>query len=198
MWRWVATVALVVAGVACNEKKPAKTAAAPDAGTARAGAPATAGGPAADARPAGADARPTTEDCDRAIAHMKKISPALIEGDEEDRRECLKLPREVVLCLQGIATEAEAEACVARYAARQPARGHDDLAEAVAPEELATAEECRRLVEHLEGLLPAEQRDEETEGGLLDECIAQYTKTDVACLLAAKTLAEVNRCTEEP
>lgn len=182
----------VAAALACGGGKSDAPAARPGA------APSTPSGPGAPDAGSQQTASLAAE-CDRAMTNMAKVMPGLVEGDEDDRRECMKFPLEVVRCLQQVKNEEQADGCIAGYlAARPPAPkppGPDDgEAEAVGPEDLAGAEPCKKAIGHVRTLMPKEARDAESEASMIAECTAMFTKTDVSCLLAAKTLQEVDAC----
>lgn len=128
---------------------------------------------------------PQADECTAAIENMKRIAPHLVEGDAADREDCMRMPREVVACLKAVKSESAAEACVKDFAARH---GEGGDAEPVVPEERATADECKQVDAHLRAL--GRKAADPT-------CARLWTKTDVACALAATTLAEAKACGSE-
>jgi hypothetical protein len=178
---------LVVAALAGGCKKHA-----PDKGAVHNDAGAQAAKAAPDAAPV--HTAPAADDCALAVANMKKVAPDMVEGDDLDREDCLRLPREVVLCLQKVSSEPEAESCVHEYAALHPQDGGPLEAEAIPPEELATKDDCTKAVAHVKALLPPDEQKDLHVAEMIEECTQVYTKSDAKCILAAKTPQEVDAC----
>jgi hypothetical protein len=188
-----------------TEPAPGRDAGAGDGG-------AGANGPA----PPGADDAPADRAlCERALAHMMGVAPELVRGDELDLGECQKLPTALVRCLLAIRDAAGAEACVDGELVRkgQAPRGGEGGGSIAAdggpgadarPGEGAAADsapasraECEQVVEHYLGLLPATARDEWPKASMLATCPHEVRRAEAKCVLAAKTLADADRCLDE-
>jgi hypothetical protein len=175
---------ICVLGVACGGKKTEKAAAGGDGGGG--GGSGAGAGPAAGGPPAVVSA----DDCDEALANLKAILPAgTVTGDDEDKKDCLGYPKEIVLCWQKAKTEPEAEECVAKGTAGM--KISEEEAEAVAPEPRATTEDCRKAVEQVRALNPG------IEGSVDDmvrDCTSSATPDEAKCLMAAKTQVDLDKC----
>ena len=152
---------------ACSTKKPAPAARKPGA---------------SDAAVTSARTAPDRAECEAAVAQMQKVAPELVPGDADDLAECLKLPRTLVLCLQTVTSNADADACVERAAGDTPRPSRIDAAQ------------CRRVAAHYAQLVPASERDETTETSMLAACTRQLTPEDAGCVLAARTRADADAC----
>jgi hypothetical protein len=122
------------------------------------------------------DSGPTAaaDDCRAAVANMRRLDPEEVAGDEADLATCRKLPRPVVACLTAASSRTAADACVHGYA---PVR--------------ATPDECQRAMAHVRALVRA-LPDEDA--ALVAHCARAATRDDIACLLAARSAAEVQKC----
>jgi hypothetical protein len=129
--------------------------------------------------------KPTTVDCQAAVARMRTLSAAAVASDQAaDVADCLQMPRPIVLCLAGAASMDAAEQCVG--AARSGP-------EAVPPEPRASPADCARLGKHYHGLLGA-PGDEKAEASMLAACRAELTQSDVECVLAARSRDDAEAC----
>jgi hypothetical protein len=199
----VAAAALVAAAGCGGDKGEARAGTGRAAGAADGAPGATRAGMTADGTAApGGPAAPTPSigaECDKALAHMKKVAPDLVEGDEVDRNECMKFPVEIVICLQGIKDADGAESCVADYEAkhpRQPATGARAATPQAAtpPEERATEDECRKAVANLMKVMPPDPKRTESEAELVKDCMETLPRAAAVCLGGAKDEAQAGAC----
>lgn len=130
------------------------------------------------ARPGG----PTRAQCVAVVDHLNRVMPDDMSPDREsDVCECLAMPRGFIECLEGVTSAAEADECVEAVPARR--------AGSAGP----TRAECERTVAHLKRIDPqfaSETREED----VIDACVDEATRTEIDCLNAATTRAEVEKC----
>jgi hypothetical protein len=148
--------------------------------------PATAGKPAeapADA-PAAAAAvieAPSDAECDQAIANMKVFMSEEVPGTPEDKANCLRMPRPVVVCLQTAKSVVEADGCRDRYAAAQPA----------GIETRPSEDDCRAAMANVQKLVPEMSGDP---AQLVKDCVAMSDPAEVKCIREAKSKEELEKC----
>jgi hypothetical protein len=146
---------------------------------------------------------PTEADCTEALARMRTIIPEGVYGDAMDRADCMAMPRSVVVCLHGVTSENEADACVASYEAARRAAGppppvvEETTAVGPPPDEQPRIPEadCRAAVTNARRLVPDNPGNDEE---MIRDCTQQAVHEEVRCVAKAKTREELEACEPQP